>query len=206
MTVESVTIDAADGVVLEAELRVPDSPWAAVAIAHPHPLYGGDMYNSVVDTLYRDLPAAGIAALRFNFRGVGRSEGEHDGGEAERLDVAAAVDAVVDFAGDGPLVAVGYSFGALVALTVTDVRLSGWCAIAPPLAIATRTPLAADDHRPKRLLCAEHDQYSDADAVAGLTKNWAATSVVTIPQADHFLAGRTSFAAEQTIAFVGSLK
>jgi alpha/beta superfamily hydrolase len=205
MTAESVLIDAIDGVMLEAELQVPEPRWAAVAIAHPHPQYGGDMHNNVVDALYRALPEAGIAALRFNFRGVGGSEGVHDGGDAERLDLAAAIDLAAQFTGDGPLVAVGYSFGARVALGVTDARLSGWCAVAPPLTMASTPLIAATDHRPKRLLCAEHDQFTPAGAAADLVKDWSATTVVTIPQADHFLHGQTAFVVDECIAFLREL-
>jgi len=205
MTAESVLIDALDGVMLEAELQVPEPRWAAVAIAHPHPQYGGDMHNNVVDALYHALPAAGIAALRFNFRGVGGSQGVHDGGVAERLDLAAAIDLAAQFTGEGPLVAVGYSFGALVALGVTDVRLSGWCAVAPPLAMASTPPIAATDHRPKRLLCAEHDQFTPASAAADLVGDWSSTTIVTIPQADHFIRGQTGFVVDECIAFLREL-
>jgi alpha/beta superfamily hydrolase len=205
MTAESVLIDAIDGVMLEAELQVPEHRWAAATIAHPHPQYGGDMHNNVVDALYRALPAAGIAALRFNFRGVGGSEGTHDGGDAERLDLAAALELAAQFTGDGPLVAVGYSFGARVTLSVTDVRLSGWCAVAPPLAMASPAPIAAKDHRPKRLLCAEHDQFTAAADAADLVRDWSSTTIVPIPQADHFLRGQTSFVADECVAFIRSL-
>jgi alpha/beta superfamily hydrolase len=205
MTAESVLIDALDGVMLEAELKVPDDRWAAVAIAHPHPQYGGDMHNNVVDALYRALPAAGIAALRFNFRGVGGSEGVHDGGDAERLDLAAALELAAAFTADGPLVAIGYSFGALVTLSVADVRLAGWCAVAPPLAVASSAPIAASDHRPKRLLCAEHDQFTNAAAAVDLVRDWSSTTVVPIAQGDHFLQGQTGFVADECIAFVRSL-
>jgi alpha/beta superfamily hydrolase len=205
MTAESVLIDAIDGVMLEAELQVPETRWAAVAIAHPHPQYGGDMHNNVVDALYQALPAAGIATLRFNFRGVGASEGVHDGGDAERLDLAAAIDLAAQFTGDGPLVAVGYSFGARVALGVVDARLSGWCAVAPPLTMASTPLIAATDHRPKRLLCAEHDQFTPAADAADLVKDWSATTIVTIPQADHFLRGQTGFVVDECIAFLREL-
>jgi len=206
MTAESVMIDAIDGVILEAELHVPEDRWAAVAIAHPHPQYGGDMYNNVVDALYRGLPAAGIAAVRFNFRGVGRSEGVHDNGDAERLDLAAAIELASQFSGDGPLVAIGYSFGALVALRVTDVRLSGWCAVAPPLAMASTPPIASSDHRPKRLLSAEHDQFTPAADAAERVRDWSSTTVVTIPKADHFIRGQTAFVVQESLASLRTLR
>src|SRR5205085_11735735 len=109
----------------------------------------GNMHNNVVDALVRTLGGAGVAALRFDFRGVGRSGGEHGEGETERLDVVAAIEAVVPFVGDGPLLLAGYSFGAAVALSVADPRLAAWFAVAPPLAVAGRHALiAGTDHRP----------------------------------------------------------
>jgi uncharacterized protein len=203
---EPLTLDTADGVVLEAEALLPPSPWAAVAMCHPHPLYGGDMHNIVVDAVVRALGAAGVAALRFNFRGVGRSDGHHGEGREERLDAAAAVDAVAPLAGDGPLVLAGYSFGAVVALSVSDPRLAGWFAVAPALAYADAGALvAAGDHRPKLIVAPEHDQFTPPATVAEVTSAWTATTVEPLPMADHFLAGRTGPVADAAVAFVRSL-
>ena len=69
--VEAIRVTTADGVELEAELFVPESPRAAVVVAHPNPLMGGDMHTPVVAALWRALPALGAAGVRFNFRGVG---------------------------------------------------------------------------------------------------------------------------------------
>ena len=86
---------------------------AGVAIiAHPHPLFGGSMDNKVVQTLSRAFVHCGWVALRFNFRGVGRSAGAHDDGRGELEDLLAAVQQV---APDGPLAIAGFSFGAFVA-------------------------------------------------------------------------------------------
>ena len=86
---------------------------AGVAIiAHPHPLFGGSMDNKVVQTLSRAFVHSGWVALRFNFRGVGRSAGAHDDGRGELEDLLAAVRQV---APDGPLAIAGFSFGAFVA-------------------------------------------------------------------------------------------
>ncbi len=202
---EPVVLDTADGLVLEAELLLPAAPWAAVAMCHPHPLYGGDMHYIVVDAVVRALTAAGVAALRFNFRGVGGSEGRHGDGREERLDAAAAVDAVAPFAGDGPLVLAGYSFGAVVALSVSDPRLAGWFAVAPALTNADPDALvAAGDHRPKLVVAPDHDQFTPPAAVAQVTSTWVATTVETLPMADHFLAGRTGPVADAAVAFVRS--
>lgn len=76
-------LTTSDGVALEAELDVPADAWAAVVLAHPHPLYGGSMRDGAPAILFERLPTEGVAALRFNFRGVGASGGVHD--EAERI-------------------------------------------------------------------------------------------------------------------------
>jgi uncharacterized protein len=203
---EPVALEAADGVVLEAEALLPPAPWAAVAMCHPHPLYGGDMHNIVVEAVVRALAAAGVAALRFNFRGVGRSDGQHGEGREERLDAAAALDTVAPLAGDGPLVLAGYSFGAVVALSVSDPRLAGWFVVAPPLSTAEPGALVASgDHRPKLVVAPEHDQFTPPEAIRAATATWAATTVEPLPMADHFLAGRTGPVADAAVAFVRSL-
>ena len=81
-------------------------------IAHPHPLFGGTMDNKVVQTLARAFVACGWTAVRFNFRGVGGSEGAHDEGRGEREDMLKVIEQV---APDGPLAIAGFSFGAFVA-------------------------------------------------------------------------------------------
>src|SRR5690349_19464181 len=102
---------------LEAILKLPGGvPRLAAVVAHPHPLYGGTMHNKVVYATARRLEAHGAAVLRFNFRGAGASEGEHDQGRGERRDMAAAL---AEVRGRFPrllLVAAGYSFGSYVAL------------------------------------------------------------------------------------------
>ena len=79
---------------LEALLHLPDGepPFPGVVICHPHPQFGGDMYNNVVGALVRAALGVGVAALRFNFRGVGESEGAYDDGNGEPDDVRAALD------------------------------------------------------------------------------------------------------------------
>ena len=87
-------------------------PHGTAVIAHPHPLFGGTMDNKVVQTLARAFVQAGWAALRFNFRGVGATEGRHDEGRGELDDMLALV---ASEAAEGPLAVAGFSFGSFVA-------------------------------------------------------------------------------------------
>jgi alpha/beta superfamily hydrolase len=203
---ERLALETVDGLVLDGEAAIPQAPWAAAVVCHPHPLYGGDMRNTVVEALVGALSDAGVATVRFDFRGVGRSDGVHGDGETERLDVVAAIDAVAPLAGDGPLLLAGYSFGAAVALSVNDPRLDGWFAVAPPLAVAGRGALiAGSDHRPKLIEAAEHDQFTTPAAMTEATDGWTATTIETVPGADHFLGGATAVVAERAVAFVRRL-
>ena len=96
----------------------------AAVICHPHPLYGGSMWNNVVDAMEEGFFQAGFATLRFNFRGVGGSTGRHDGGAGEMRDAAAACLFLKEqTGGDGRFVLAGYSFGAWVCARATSGSL-----------------------------------------------------------------------------------
>src|SRR5690348_2382922 len=142
----TLTLHTADGHSLAADTADATPPQRGVAVVcHPHPLYVGDRFNPVVQALFDALPAAGFTTIRFDFREA------HDRGVAERLDVRAAIDAV---AVDGlPVVVAGYSFGALVALSTRDPRISAVVAVAPPL-----TPGAEGPGVPALVLSPTHDQ------------------------------------------------
>jgi alpha/beta superfamily hydrolase len=119
---------------LEAELHRPAAdPSFRAVVAHPHPLYGGTMDNGVVMLTVRAVVGAGGEALRFNFRGVGASDGEHDEGRGERLDLAAAIAALDARSPALPLLLAGYSFGAV---TTLDHLSAGGAAPAAVLLIA----------------------------------------------------------------------
>ena len=122
------------GITLEGRLSVGAAPGGAV-ITHPHPLFGGDMANNVVWTAERALAARGMSALRFNFRGVGRSTGTYGGGLEEADDVAAALEFLKSRT-PGPHYVVGYSFGAAVAgrALLQGLAADGAIFIAPPIA------------------------------------------------------------------------
>jgi alpha/beta superfamily hydrolase len=119
----SLRLATNDGGEIVADVAEAGEARASAVLCHPHPAYGGDRHNIVVDTLFRRLPEAGIAALRFDFRS--------DDLESAQADVAAAIAHVAG--GDQPLWLIGYSFGGDVALSVGDERIAGWVAVAPPL-------------------------------------------------------------------------
>ncbi|MEA3055511.1 MAG: uncharacterized protein QOD30_943 [Actinomycetota bacterium] len=200
-------VTAADGVQLEAELDVPDGAIAAVVLAHPHPLYGGSMRTGAPAALFESLPRAEVAALRFNFRGVEGSAGAHDRGGAERLDVAAAVDALATRVPDVPLLVCGWSFGGDVSLCVDDPRIAAWCPIAPPLAVAPIDDMAsvANDARRKVLLVPEHDQYSSPARTRELTASWTSSDVQVIAMTDHFLGGALEVISDVVLDVVRSV-
>ena len=103
---------------LECQLELPeqDRTSSIAVVLHPHPLHGGAMGNKVVVTLARALTEAGIPALRFNFRGVGNSEGKHDNGIGEQQDAAAAVAWLHENYPNRQLILAGFSFGAATAV------------------------------------------------------------------------------------------
>lgn len=125
---------------LEAELVEPEAaPTFVATVAHPHPLYGGDMDNHVVTAAATAAVELGGAALRFNFRGTGRSEGRHDAGRGETGDLAACEQELGRRFPRLPRVGIGYSFGAVVTMARFPQANSamdpsvGMLLIAPPL-------------------------------------------------------------------------
>ena len=139
MPTRTVTITTPDELRLEGRLSVPVGPArGGVVVCHPHPQYGGTMSSSLVAAIWRELAARDWVALRFNFRGAGRSEGRYERGVGELKDVAAAFDLVASEAGKAPVAAVGWSFGALVALAgvVADERVGAYVGVAPPIVVS----------------------------------------------------------------------
>lgn len=100
---------------IEVASAIPDAPRALAVIAHPHPLFGGTMDNKVVTTLVRAFTDAGAAAYRFNFRGVGASEGAHDEGRGEADDMLRVIEHARERFPALPLWLAGFSFGGAVA-------------------------------------------------------------------------------------------
>ena len=174
---------------LEGYAAVPAGAADAIVVCHPHPEYGGTMDDGIVTAVARSLAAAGIATLRFNFRGVGRSEGRHGGGSAEVDDVRAALDCLAGQAPGARLALAGYSFGAAVAVRAAgmDTRVDRVAAIALPAAMLDAGFLA--ECRTRLLLVhGDRDQFAPmAQLEAMLARCPAPTEVECLAGADHFL-------------------
>ena len=197
------TISTSDGEQLEAEVAVPPQAFAGVVITHPHPTYGGSMYTPVPAALFAKAAELGMAAVRFNFRGVGRSTGLHDEGRGERLDVAAAVAHLRAQLPQGPIFLAGWSFGADVALAVAGDDVAGWLCVAAPLAVVPVEEMAAPDaDEPKLLLVPEHDQFRTPEDARTATASWRNTRVEVVPSTDHFLAGGLGAVGDALARFV----
>jgi len=177
---------------LEGLLRRGDRGAEAFVLCHPHPQYGGNMHNNVVSAMATACQEKGISTLRFNFRGVGRSEGKFGDGIEERLDVEAAIDFFLEHRAPSAIHIGGYSFGAHVGLYVgsVDDRVNGFVAIAPPLVLYTFDFMTNSSK--KKLLIAGAD---DPFCPSGRFREWFDSldepkAFRVIPQADHFFWGK----------------
>jgi hypothetical protein len=190
---------------LEALLETPSAaPRAAVVFAHPHPQYGGTMHTKAVYQGTKGLTRIGCAVLRFNFRGVGHSEGTFDSGAGEMQDFIAALDYMAAKYPGVTLWAAGFSFGAWVALEVgaTDDRVSVLIGVAPPVATSVSGmeytfPNTLESTKPKFFV------QGEADEVCPLEGMWTfygklhePKELVVIDGADHLFEGKTQDVGE----------
>ena len=170
------------------------APRGVAVIAHPHPLFGGTLDNKVVQTLARAFVQCGWTAVRFNFRGVGGTEGVHDDGQGELQDMLAVVEQVAPAAGGQRIALAGFSFGAFVtshALAalwpqgrVDQVVLVGTAA--SRFAVA---PVPPDAHLRTLVVHGEHDDTVPLAAVM----DWARPQILpvtVIPAGGHFFHGQ----------------
>lgn len=179
---------------------MPERPAAAVVVCHPHPLYGGTMDNGIVAALVEHLARRGAATLRFNFRGVGGSEGGYGFGDGEVADTRAALALLRERSGVAPALA-GYSFGAAVALRAAlgESTLERVVAVAPPLALGALDALTQSTAR-LLVIAGEGDTYCPADALRAALPEHA--EVALLAGADHFLAGFEDEVGERAAVFL----
>jgi alpha/beta superfamily hydrolase len=165
-----------------------DGPEAGGAvIAPPHPLYGGSLESPVLAELAHACAQAGIATVRFNWRGVGASAGQRSGDGADAdADYAAALDYLAETV-PGPLLASGYSFGASAALRAAarTPRIRRLVLVAPPPSLLDPQALAAF-HGRALLVAGGCDELAPASALEPLVDGEARRALEVIPEADHF--------------------
>lgn len=172
--------------------NAPESGSRGVAvIAHPHPLFGGTMDNKVVQTLARAFVQAGWTALRFNFRGVGASQGTYDEGRGESEDLQAVIQAL---APEGPLAVAGFSFGAFVTAQALQA-LWGTRDVRAVVLVGTAASRFAVPSLPPE----SHDRalviHGESDDTVPLTSvlDWArpqSLPVTVVPGVEHFFHGQ----------------
>ena len=175
---------------LEVAVDLPKAEEArrgVAVIAHPNPPEGGTMHNKVVTMCARALTESGLAAVRFNFRGVGASEGEFDNGRGEVLDMLAVVQWAMQQRPQDALWLAGFSFGSWVALQVArQVPVKQMVSIAPPVG---RRDFAGvlPPPCPWLLVQGEADEVVSAEAVlAWAEKQQPPPSIVRMPDTGHF--------------------
>jgi hypothetical protein len=186
---------------LEAVLEAPAAaPKAAVVFAHPLPTHGGTMHTKAVYQGAKGLLRVGCAVLRFNFRGVGRSEGTFDDGPGEKGDFTAALDYMARQYPGLPLWAAGFSFGAWIALETgaADDRVSVLIGIAPPV-----TKAGYDFSNTRKSTKPKFFVQGEADDICPIQDMWKfygelpePKELVVIDGADHLFDGHTAEVGE----------
>jgi len=170
-----------------------DALYAAV-VAHPHPLGGGTMHNKVVYHAAKAFSSFGIPVLRFNFRGTGLSEGQHDNGRGERGDVHAALD-WLEGTFKLPILFAGFSFGSQVGMKACcgDARVRGLIGLGLPVHAEGRDyeysflPQCA---APKLFISGDQDKYGPRETLANVWESATEPKrLVWIGGADHFFQG-----------------
>jgi uncharacterized protein len=193
---------------LESMLDAPADPSAriraAVVFAHPHPQFGGTMHTKTVYQGAKGLTRIGCAVLRFNFRGVGASEGTFDRGEGEKEDFTAALDYMAAKYPGTPLWAAGFSFGSWIALEVgaVDDRVWALIGIAPPVA----TSVSGQEYDFTNTLASTKPKFfvqGESDEVCPLQGMWhfygqlqEPKELVVVDAADHLFDGKTQEVGE----------
>lgn len=171
--------------------KKPDAPIAIVL--HPHPLHGGNMNNRVVFIMFNNFVERGFSVLRFNFRGVGRSQGAFDNGVGELSDAAYAFDWMQQFNSNSPFCWIGgYSFGALISMQLMMRRpeIEGFVSISPPAGTEDFSFLAPCPSS-GLIIHGDKDTHVPLDAVKKLAQKLdgqknISVNLSIVKDADHF--------------------
>jgi alpha/beta superfamily hydrolase len=195
------------GLFLEGILTIPEGAGTlpTVIVCHPHPLYGGSMDNNVVCNLSETLTQASLASFKFNFRGVGGSQGEFGQGIGEREDVEAAISFIstVQEIDSKRIGLAGYSAGAGFALPVgfKDARIKAMAAVSPPLSMFDFNFLKSCP-KPKLLISGSRDDLTPTDQFLEFCRNLPEPKEYeSIDGADHLWWGYESHLAAKVTAY-----
>jgi len=196
------------GIRLEGLLSIQEASSfrGGVILCHPHPQYGGDMDHPVITTAMEAASQEGFSTLRFNFRGVGESEGSYGEGIGEKEDVKAVTDYLYLRLKDNhsPLILVGYSFGAWAGfpIAIEDGRFEAMVGVAPPLEIYDFGFLKGCKKK-KLFIAGNRDLFCPPSRL----EKWyqqleEPKSLVVIPGADHFFLFQTRFLSQPIREFL----
>ncbi len=170
-----------------------DAPYAAL-VCHPHPAGGGTMHNKVVYHAMKAFSSFGLPVLRFNFRGTGLSDGEHDNGHGERRDVLAALG-WLEHNFNRPILFAGFSFGSQVGMRACcgDPRVKGLVGLGLPVHAAGRDyeySFLVGCSAPKLFISGDHDEFGPREVLANVWESAPEPKrLVWIGGADHFFQG-----------------
>jgi alpha/beta superfamily hydrolase len=203
----------ANPIQLEGILHLPggkEGKGPGAVLCHPHSLYGGSMEVPLVAAIARELAQRGVAALRFNFRGVGRSQGTYAGGEGEMADVAGALGLLEsqERVEGERLYLVGYSFGAGVGLrhAENDPRIAAVAVVAPYVENPSESLLKSYS-KPKLFVVGEGDTVCPTGWLRAFVSPLPEPKELRIlPGTDHFFWGREREVAEIVGEFIASLQ
>ena len=183
-----------------------DAPYCAL-VCHPHPMGGGTLHNKVVYRAMKALHSLGFPVLRFNFRGVGRSEGQHDNGHGEQDDVRAALD-WLEHEFHRPILFAGFSFGSNVGMRACcgDPRVPGLIALGLPVVAEGRHysyRYLPSCSQPKLFISGDHDPYGPvAEVEAVVATAPEPKQLIWVQDADHFFVGKLDQVQAEMIRWV----
>lgn len=183
---EQATLFKSGDLLLEGLLDEKSADYGLI-VTHPHPLYGGDMHNLVIDVVRQVFTQKDFTTLRFNFRGTGSSQGNHDNGRGEQTDVLSAIS-FLENRGVRTIVLAGYSFGAWVNALASDRCSDGiqQVMISPPVAFIDFKDVQAMAEL-KLIITGDRDEIAPAAQVRKLAPDWNPEARLEIIQgADHF--------------------
>lgn len=177
-----------------------------VVVTHPHPLYGGNMHNFVVETIIQAYQHQGYTTLRFDFRGAGHSQGVYDEGRGEIRDTCRAVAYLADLNIEGICLA-GYSFGAWVNAQIHpgDAPITEMIMVSPPVAFVDFSPIQKIAQL-KMVVTGSKDDIAPVHMIQEKLPSWNPDSQFEIiPGADHFYSGYTDILASTLMAGIDTV-